>query len=169
MATHSKVIPDERLQKSQVDTLTFKFNITAAKTASQIALQGAPVLFGFDTGDFNQTQTDNMLGTANDVVVATSFGSTAMGSNYFGFIIAHNSAKAVLGARIETIQTTGGTPANSFAYVIGEGVATTALPDAATSKISVSPAGNIYGRFSAGNLDSVTAGTILITIDFIQA
>lgn len=175
MSTHYRVIPDERLQRSQVDTIKLTFQVTAAKTAAQIALQGAPAIIGFDTGDFSQTAVDNLLAlstntAAGDITVATSFGSTAMGTNVFGFVISHGSATSVLALRYESVQTAGGTPVNSFGLVAGQGTSTTAIPNTlqTTGICAVSAGGHIYGNCVMGNIDSVTAGYIILEIDIIQ-
>lgn len=166
MATYSKEIPADLLKRSQVDELVLEFIITGAKTARQVKLQNAPVITMFDTGDSSQTAVDNLLGTASDVTYATSFGSTALGTDAFGFVIAHGSAQKILSVQAQTYQSAGGTPANTMVIFEGEGAVETALPNTLTNKCAVTAAGNIYGRFIATNIDSVTAGAIRLTIRF---
>lgn len=164
MATFSKEVPDDRLKRSQFDEVTFEFLVTAAKTATQMTLQGAPVIFGFDTGDFVQASVDTLLGTANDVVVATSYGSTAMGTNAFGFVVAHGSCKKVISVTASSYQTAGGTPENNFVMFAGAGASQTALPNTLVANCAPTAAGNFYGKVILGNIDSATAAVIKITV-----
>jgi len=166
MATFNKVTPDDRLQRSQFDELVVEFLVTGAKTASQMTLQGAPVIFGYDAAAFVQADVDTLLGTANDVVVATSFGSTALGTDAFGFVIAHGSAKKLISVTAFTYQAAGGTPVSTHLLYVGAGAATTALPNTLVNNCAVTAGGNIYGKFIALNLDAVTAGAIKLIVRY---
>jgi hypothetical protein len=166
MATFSKEIPDERLKASQVDELSLDFVITGAKTMRQVAGQNAPVITLFDNGDSSQTAVDALLGVASDVTYATSFGSTAMGTDAIGFVIAHGSAMDLVSVEAITYQTAGGTPANTYAIVEGARQATTALANTLTNGCAVTPSGHIYGRVIAANADSTTAGRLKLRIKY---
>ena len=166
MATFDKVTPDDRLKRSQFDEVHFEFLITGAKTAAQMTLQGAPVIFGFDATSFVQADVDSLLGVVNDVAVATSFGSTAMGTDAFGFVVAHGSAKKLISVTATTYQAAGGTPVNTAVLYAGNGANQTATPNTLVNSCAVTPAGNIYGKFVALNADSVTTGAIKIVVRF---
>lgn len=166
MATFSKEIQDERMKSSQLDEITFDFVITAAKTMRQVAGQSAPAITVFDTGDSSQTAVDTLLNTANDVTYATSFGSTAMGTDTIGFIFAHGSALDIIDVHVSTIQTAGGTPANTTKVFEASRTATTALANTNVDACAVTASGNIYGRFIAANIDSVTTGRVVLRIRY---
>lgn len=170
MATHLKIIPDERLQGALVDTVKLVFRITAAKTISQPSGIAAPVIAGFDAADFVQASVDALSSSAaSGITVATSFGSTAMGTDMFGFVLAHGSAKRVHYVIATVYQSAGGTPVNTYKIFNGAGASTTALANTLTDGCAVSTEGMIYGRFVSANIDSVTTGGIEIEIGFSQA
>jgi len=166
MPTFHKVLPDERLQSAQLDCIELYVKITAAKTVSQFMGASAPAIFVFDAGDSSQTAVDTLLGTASDITYATSFGSTALGSNAFGFVVKHGKAKKAIYATVQNYQSAGGTPAvDAFRSINGAGADTTALANTLTDGFAVTAAGNLYGRYIGNsNLDATTAGTILIRL-----
>lgn len=165
MATFHKEVPDDRLKRSQYDEVKFDFSITAAKTASQFTLQNAPLLLMFDTGDKAQADADLLLGTANDVVYATSFSSTSLGTDAIGFMVAHGSAKKAI-ACFATYRGTVGDTTTVLVNFVGEGAVTTTLPSALSNKFAVTPAGNLYGKLVITGIDACTTGTLQIVLRY---
>jgi hypothetical protein len=165
MTTFNKVTPDDRLQRSQFDEVKFDFSITAAKTASQFPLQAGPLVVMFDTGDSTQAAVDSLLGTANDVVYATSFSSTSLGTDAVGFVIAHGSARKAVSCFITYRGTVGDTTTVLLNFV-GEGAATTTLASALSNKFAVTPAGNLYGKAVVTGIDACTTGTFQIVLRY---
>lgn len=158
-------LKSDSLQRGQVPSLRLLFSITGAKTSAQLSFKKDPLITGYDAGDFVQATVDSFLDSTNDIIVSAAFGSTAMGANAFGFIIQCNGQMQRAAGMKFTLETTaGGTPARVERLVQAS---TSALTDAATSALAVSPAGNIYGRLSGvGDLDAGTAGYIDIEIFF---
>lgn len=99
-----------------------------------------------------QTAVDDLLGVANDVDVATAFGSTAMVANdTFGFVIACDG-------QIESIDIVRGDVDGTSALV--EDV--TSLPDSAFTglELLVTPAGNLVGRYQKTNITAGATNTL---------
>jgi len=160
------VLKSDALQLRQFNELKFQFNITGAKTAALCTPQkGSPLAFGFDAGgDLTTASLNSFLGLTGDVVGDTAFGSTAMGTDALGFVInMEGQAKKAVFMRATVVTTAGGTPAT---VEIGKEGVSTALTDALSIAYAVSPAGNLYGRIIASNLDSGTAGFIELVLMF---
>ena len=165
MATFHKECPDDRLKRSQFDEVKFDYRITAAKTASQFPLQNAPVALMFEAGDSSQAAIDLLLGTANDVVYATSFSSTSLGTDAIGFVIAHGSAKKAIGCFI-TYRGTVGDTTTVLVDFIGEGASTATLASALSNKFAVTPAGHLYGKAIVTGIDACTTGILQIVLRY---
>jgi hypothetical protein len=150
------------LQKLEPYILDYVFTDTA-KTISLAAHQmGYPIIHGHDAGDFVQATVDSFLGITNDVVVATSFGSTAMGTDAYGFIIncqgqAASAAWAEMTVNMAfAIQASTTVLQSQQVIVVGAGLVTTALPNTLTAGFAVTAGGNIYGRLICTGLDAGT-------------
>lgn len=168
MPTFMKDVPSDALKRSQVDSVQIVYKITAAKTASQLQGQVAPAAIMFDTGDSSQAAIDTLLGTASDITYATSFGSTALGTDAFGLVVAHGAAKSAVAMKVTQVQTAGGTPAANVIYVAGNLQDTTALANTLTSKFAVTAAGNLYCQVVGNsNTDATTAGFLIIELFYI--
>lgn len=159
----------DKLARSQAQVLRFRYRITGAKTVAAEPTVSLPILTGWDSTDLTTALvtaffTGNRPGATTTIDGATSFGSTAMGTDAFGFVIdTEGSVAQVVSARVSCVQTAGGTPANTELLVLGtQGAA--ALPNTLTSAIGVSAEGDIYGHFVMGNVDAATAGFIDIEI-----
>ena len=99
-----------------------------------------------------QTAVDDLLGVANDVDVATAFGSTAMVANdTIGFVIACDG-------QVESIDIARGDVDGTSALV--EDV--TSLPDSAFTglELLVTPAGNLVGRYQKTNITAGATNTL---------
>jgi hypothetical protein len=145
------------LQKLEPVVLEYWFTDTA-KTISYAAHQmGYPLIAGHDAGDFVQATVDSFLGITNDVVVATSYGSTAMGTDAYGFII-NLQGQASTACWAEAVAYLA-TPIP--AGVVGAGTVTTALANTLTQGFAVTAGGNVYGRLIMTGLD---AGTCAVRV-----
>lgn len=165
MGTYHKEIQDDRLKRSQFDEVVFDFNITAAKTAGQFALQNAPLALMFDTGDKTQANIDDLLGDTNDVVYATTFSATSLGTDAIGFVVAHGTAKKAISCKIHYRGTAGDTTTVLVNFA-GEGAVTTTLASALSNKFAVTPAGHLYGKAIVTGIDACTTGTFQLVLRF---
>lgn len=165
MGTYHKEVQDERLKRSQFDEVKFEYIISAAKTAAQFPLQNAPVLLAFDTADQTQALADALLGDTADIVYATAFSATSLGTDAFGFIVAHGSAKKAIGCFV-TYRGTVGDTTTVLVNFIGEGAATTGLTSALSNKFAVTPAGHLYGKAVVAGLDACTTGMLSVVLRF---
>jgi hypothetical protein len=134
--------------------------------------QNVPTLIGVDTPQIitipdgstlpSQATVDALLGTPNDIIVATAFGATAMvADNTYGFILACSGQIAELGA-VQAFLNIGGTVSLS----VGVGT-TTALTNAAftLTQAYLSPAGNLAVRITATGISLRTnAGSLVFRI-----
>lgn len=169
MSFNMSVLTNEALQRSLPFTLRFTLSISAAKTASLVGKNGIPgVTFGFDTAAavtdaLGQTTIDNLLGLTSDVVAATAFGSTAMGTDAVGFVLAcSGQVKLVHGMRVTT-----NTGASGATLTACAGGITTALPNTlpALARCALTAGGNVAGQFVIAGIDSVTSGYVVVEID----
>ncbi len=166
MATYNKIVPDERLQRSQADTLVLKFRITGTGSARQVYNLGAPVVWGFKPADLSQSTVDGFL-SPGEINCAMSFGAVALGANSFGFVLAHGTARKAIGIRIDQIGING-TNGNT-AYAEGKGSTTTeSLANTQDTSVAVTTKGNIYGRYfdNTSKLNLLNDGYLIIEIDY---
>jgi hypothetical protein len=115
-------------------------------------LAGYPIIFGTatNTAPLTQAAIDSFLGVSGDITAATSFGSTAMGTDSIGFVInMQGQAQSALWEEAVLYDST-----RIFVMAAGAGTTTTALTDALSSAFAVTPAGNLYGRLVVTGLDS---------------
>lgn len=143
----------------QFEPVTLDVLVTVGSSAAltiQANFRGYPMLVGSAaSGDLTQASIDAFLGVSGDITAATSFGSTAMGTDAFGFVInMSGQAKSALWAKGDSYLT-----ANAQFLSVGNGTSTTALANTLTAGFAVTPAGNLYGRLIITNLDSQT-GTV---------
>lgn len=142
-----------QLQKLAPFVLEYWLTATTKTLTLPAQEMGYPIIHGCDATDFVQATVDTFLGIANDVVVATSFGSTAMGTDAYGFIINMQGQAAQAAWACATVYLATPVPNG----VIGAGSVTTALPNTLTQGCAVTAGGNIYGRLILAGLDAGTA------------
>lgn len=139
------------LQSYQPEQLDIWLTVASGVPSLPAALRGFPIIFGTatNTAPLTQTAIDAFLGSTNEVVAATAFGSTAMGTDSLGFVINMGGQAASLIAMEATLWLTS---------EVQDGVTgtTTALTDALSTAVCITSAGNIYGRavltgFDAGS------------------
>lgn len=164
------VFKNEKLSRSQYPVIDALITITGAKTnADQNYPYQAPILFGYDSTDLTQALVEGFLGHTSQIVCATAFGSTAMGTDALGFVIdmgglisvqtglsAGGQAAQLSGVEV-LFTTAAGAQAVSGLWVPGS---RTALPNTLASAAAVSPDGDIYGRVVLTGLDAATAGYV---------
>lgn len=160
----------DRLARSQAQSLRFRWSITGASTVTPETTLYFPILTGFTTSlsqsAVNAFFTATTPGKTTSIVAATSFGTTAMGTDAMGFVIdCEGGVSQVLSVRASCWQTAGGTPANTETYVLGtQGVA--ALPNTLVAAVGVSAEGDIYGHVVCTNLTAATAGFLDLEVFF---
>ena len=150
-----KILNNEQTQRHQTTKIKFLFEITGAKTV--VPMGNYPsVVAGFDTGTFTQAALDAVTGTANDVLAAV-YGSTAMGTDAFGFVAGVGNIGKVIAAKFAVNATTG-------AWQKRTAVANTL---ASTTEIRAveTTAGNVAVQMVLTNLDSLTSGVIYVEIE----
>jgi hypothetical protein len=150
----SRALIHAPLQQFEPVTLDVIVNVAASAALTiDSDMLGYPMLVGSAaSGDLTQSAIDAYLGISGDITAATSFGSTAMGTDAFGFVVnMGGQAKSAVWAKADAYLT-----ANASFLVMGAGLTTTALPNTLTVGFAITPAGNLYGRFIITNLDSQT-------------
>lgn len=166
MTAFNPMLVNNAAAAHQFRKLTFVWQITGAKAAA-LLLPQPEATFGFDapgsaTAALGQTTIDNLLGSTNEVLAATAFGSTALGTDAFGFVINMNGQiKSVKAASI--VSNVGASGASVTAYCLGQ---TTALPNTlpALARVQKTSGGNLAGQFVLANLDSATAGVVILEV-----
>lgn len=162
---------NEKLARSQYEVIDNIITITGAKTyADQAYPYPAPVLYGYDTADLTQTKVEAFLGHTSLITAATSFGSTALGTDALGFVIdmgalisvqtgvsANGQAQFVAGLEVE-YTTSAAAAAVSGVWV--PGVTTNPLPNTLAAAVTASPDGDVYGHVVLTGLDAATAGYV---------
>ncbi|HYD02008.1 MAG TPA: hypothetical protein VEB22_12340 [Phycisphaerales bacterium] len=165
---------NDKLQSSQPQCVRLAFKITGAKTVTEVL--GAPVAYTFDAGLDTAAEIAAILpdlaAATDEFTAATAWGSTAMGTDAFGFIVdMGGQARKVLYVEARLY---GGSDANITSMngvtgadpVLGCGFQgqTTALTNALTNQCTVSSQGNVGGHIVITGLDALTAGLLVIDI-----
>lgn len=160
-------LTQSQLAASQPHSLKLVFTITAGAPTQLLTKNLPPVIFGTAAGDFTQAAVNALLekDSNGDSLSATStaeidtsvaFGSTAMGVDAFGFVIAcDGQVDDVLGMEATLYD------AEQDNFV----AKAAALPDTLTEGLLVTPAGNLAGRVIPTGLDAET-GYLVLTIHF---
>lgn len=113
------------------------------KTASAVLLGTSAA------APLDQTTIDSFLGITGDIVAATAFSSTALGTDAMGFVInMKGQAKSAIALEYSLYAAT--------VVVDGKLATASALTSALTSAVTVSAGGNIYGRVVASGFDAAT-------------
>lgn len=167
-------LKNEKLARSQYVILDSIITITGAKTyADQQYPYTFPALYGYDSTDLTQTKVEAFLQHPSAITCATSFGSTALGTDTLGFVVdtagLYLPNPAVVGQRpsvgqvasvagLQVAANLGGT--GSSYWVPGTPPSTTILPNTLPSAIGVSSDGDPYGHVVITGLDAATSGFI---------
>lgn len=165
MTAFVPVLNNDSLARSQ-NEITINLGWTLATAGSG---QNVPTFIGTDVPQLlvipggstapTQAVVDSLLGVANDVIVATAFGTTAMvADNTYGFILACSGQIAEVND-VQAFLNIGGTVSVS----VGVGTKT-ALPNTVftLTEVYVTPAGNIAGRITATGISLRTnAGSLV--------
>lgn len=137
------------LQNNQYEELEFIVKLDSGAPSLSPASNGSPIIMGTatNTAPLTQAAIDAFLGSSSEVVAATAFGATAMGTDSLGFVInLQGQAKEAVSLEAFLYDAT----------VIGKGVvaSTSALTDALSTALAKTSLGNLYGRVVASGLDA---------------
>jgi len=168
MTAFVPVLSNDSLARSQ-NTIKITLGWTLATAGSG---QNVPTFIGTDVPQLlvipggstlpSQATVDALLGVANDVIVATAFGSTAMvADNTYGFILDCNGQIDQI-KDVQAYLNIGGTVSVS----VGVGTKTALTNTAFTlTEVYVSPAGNLAGRITATGISLRTnAGSLVFSM-----
>jgi hypothetical protein len=154
---------NEKFGKTNPHVITLVYQITAAKTVSQVP-QGTPTLTAFDA-IASQSVIDDFLGTSSEFAVA-AFDATAMGADAFAVIVnMQGQAAKLLYATAECYSGTGGSTLVTR-QTLDTGLTASTLETAADCGAD----GNIAVKVDFGNtpdFDALTAGTIVVKLYWI--
>lgn len=147
----------DRLAAAQPDVIKFLVQETAGTLSYVSGLESLQncLYHGLAAGDFVQATADSLLGSVNDVITATMFGSTAMGTDAYGFILSFDGQiqKVVYMKYTFWLAT----------EIAHELLSTTTAPTNALTEVCYqTPAGNIAGRIIPAGFD---AGTGLLEVE----
>lgn len=167
---------NEKHAKTQVRSLEFLFQITAAKTVVAYP-RGMDILPAFDA--LTQQQINDYLGTTNEFL-ATQFDATSMGTDAFGGIInmgtmaspGPSSLAPQLGqaAAIAEVSVTSYTGANNATSVATLSFGPTGLaPTSLTTGSALGVNGNIAFRAVITGVDALTSGFIKVVVRWVAA
>lgn len=167
MSQIAKSLWSGALQQHQMDVIELTWLITGTQAASIVG-QKPEITYGFNaagtpTDELGQTTIDNLIGS-NIITAATSFGSTAMGTDAFGFVL---STKGQLDklyyGRLEVYTT-------SLSTVIAGGLdysvtsMPNTLPTAGSPRFAKTSTGDVAGLFVFTGLDALTSGFIRVSL-----
>lgn len=147
----------DALARNQPDIVKFLVQQTGGTLTYVSGLEGLQscLYHGSATGDFVQATADTLLGSVNDVLTATVFGATAMGTDSYGFVLALDGQVSKLVYMKYTLWL-----ATEVANAI---VGTATAPTNALTEVAYqTPAGNIAGRIIPAGFD---AGTGLLEVE----
>jgi len=158
MSTPSFLLKSDALARHQKAYIDLMYSVTGAKAGSFVQL--APrALVAYDNGTApTQADIDALLGSTNEFVQATVFGSTALGTNAIALILdCDGQIAAVNGIEIRSVLGT------TQAAQVGPSVAIAdTLPT--NPRVAVSALGNLAIQAVLSGLDAATTGLLLIRI-----
>lgn len=142
---------NDTLERYHPQVMTIPITITSGAPTLNANIAGFPIIMGTatNTAPLTQAAIDAFLGSSSEVVAATAFGSTAMGTDSMGFVINMNG------------QCAAGLTMRAGLWVSSEvedcvAASSSALTDALSTAWTVTSAGNIYGRTVLTGLDAAT-------------
>lgn len=157
--TQSQVYWSDSVQRYQPYVLQLGYQITAAKTVTQ--MEKTSSLSTFDAFA-SQAVIDGYLGTTNEFLL-NQFDATSMGVDAFGGLVNMSGQAATLLAA-EAVVYSG---ASGQTVVPAAGIAVAAFPLSASTLApgaAVGANGNIGFRFVLTGLDALTSGLILVRL-----
>lgn len=150
---------EDKLASHEKVCVELAYNITGAKAGSFI-LPSPSAIIGYDSSDFTQSAIDALLGTTNEFIAGTAFGSTAMGTDALGLVLNLQGQSAVVSqCYMEVKVAIAGTAAETL-IVKGQ---TSALPNtlASPARMQIGANGNLAAQVVLTGLDAATSGMIL--------
>lgn len=147
----STVLKNDGLARLQSRELKFYIQQTAGTQSFISGMEGlaGSIIQGDTAGEFTQAAADALLGVSNDVVTATMFGATAMGTDSYGFILACQGQIQ----KLVYLQYSLWLATEVQNLLLGT---STAPSDALTEVAYLTPAGNIAGRLIPAGFDAGT-------------
>jgi hypothetical protein len=161
MSLQALTLDEPRLAASQPHELKLIFSIASGVPTLINTKNLPPIIFGTAAGDFTQAAVNALLGldsasSTSEIDTTVAFGSTAMGTDAFGFVLAcAGQIDTVLGMEAVLYD------AEDLKFV----AKVTSLPNTLTSGLLVTPDGNLVGRVIPTGLDTET-GQLVLTIYF---
>lgn len=160
----SRVYASAEMQRNEC--IVSEFVITASSGAPTISANylAYPVFIGGVSTDFTQALVDAFLGSTSEFAVTTAFGSTAMGTDMFGFVL-NLQGQAARALWVQSVMQTS-TQANAGVANLaqGAGTVTTVLPNTLTNGLAVTTAGNLYGRIVTAGFDTGATNILLVRV-----
>lgn len=158
MATPSFILKNDALARHQKAYIDLIYTVSGAKAGSFVAM--APrVLVAYDNGTApTQADIDALLGSTNEFVQGTIFGSTALGLDAIAMVIdCDGQVQAVSGIEIKSVL--GTTQATQVGPQVAIANTLPTLP-----RVAVSSLGNIGVQAVLTGLDAATSGALFIRI-----
>jgi hypothetical protein len=152
----------DKLGKTQVRKTSHLFQITAAKTITQLPV-GQPVLTTFDALT-TQSQIDNLLGTTNEFLLA-AFDATAMGTDAFALIAAMDGQCAYATKCTVTVRT--GTANVTLTGLVAP-LESSLTASTLSTEFALGSQGNLAVRAVVSGLDALTSGFIEVEFEWIS-
>jgi len=147
----------DRIGKTNPHVVQFMYQITAAKTVSQLP-QGTPTLTSFDALA-SQAVIDDFLGTTNEFLLA-QFDATSLGLDAFGCIVN-------FGGQADQLYMVEGYVDDLTTRVEKAMPAVTTLTSSSlTNQCAKGANGNMAARLVMTGLDALTSGIIVIKFYF---
>jgi hypothetical protein len=165
------VLRHDKLERSQLSILRFEFSVASGVASLISGAPGAPLIFGETATPFTIALVNALLefdstGAAlsttstSELATTTMFGSTAMGTDAFGIVVACGGGvkKAHFIRAIEY--------SNSSSAIKGEykGANSSEPGNSLASALWTTPAGNVAARLVINGHDSISAGFLSVEI-----
>lgn len=156
------------LQTHEYDVVELTFKITGAKAVGFYTSRPS-CTYGFDaagsaTAELGQTTINNLVGD-NIITAATSFGSTAMGTDAFGFVLSLDGQFQSLSQAAVKVSLAGTITeevVNTLAY--STTTMPNTLPSAGAHRIALTSTGDVAGLIVVTGLDAASSGFIKISL-----
>ena len=158
MSQPSFILKSDALERHQKAHIDLMYSVTGAKAGSFIV--GQPrALVAYDNGSApSQADIDALLGSTNEFVQATVFGSTALGTDALAMILdCEGQIASVSGIELRSVLGT-----TQAAQIGPKLTLANTLPD--NPRVQVSALGNIGIQLVLSGLDAATSGLLLIRI-----
>lgn len=156
------------LQSHSLDVIELVWRITAAGVAEMVNFK-PEITFAYNaagtpTGELGQTTIDRLIGSGI-INASVSFGSTAMGTDAFGFVLStKGQVDKLFYGEYQVILP--GSVNRSFGFGLDYSVTSmpNTLPAATAPRFAKTSTGDIAGLFTSSGLDTTTSGIIRVNL-----